>query len=204
MTGSSASGASAAVATAAGGERVDIAALLRGRFGEAIEGEAEFRGDLALTVARERLHEVMEALRRDPELDFAFLMDVTGVDYLNLGRVPRFEAVYHLYSLAHHRRIRVKVRLEEDDRWVPTVTDIWQSADWFEREAWDMYGIVFEGHPNLRRILCHEDFEGHPLRKDFPADKRFFLVRPAGLRDQAPEWVKARSEPGRAGGYIPD
>ena len=184
--------------------QVDIPALLRQRFGDGIQRHDEFRGDLGLTVARDRLHEMMEILRRDHRLDFNFLVDVTGVDYLNLGRVPRFEVVYHLYSLGHHRRLRVKVPVEEDDRWVPTVTDIWQGADWFEREAWDMYGIVFEGHPNLRRILCHEDFEGHPLRKDFPADKRFFLVRPTDLRDQAPEWVRARSGSGRAAGFIPD
>jgi NADH-quinone oxidoreductase subunit C len=184
-------------------ERVDIAARLRGIFGEALIREDEFRGDLTLTVTRERLHEMLGTLRREPDLDFNFLMDVTGVDYLNLGRLPRFEAVYHLYSLAHHRRLRLKVPLEEDDRWVPTATDIWQGADWFEREAWDMFGIVFEGHPNLRRILCHEDFGGHPLRKDFPADKRFFLPRPSDLRDQAPEWVKERSAGGPAAGYIP-
>ena len=94
--------------------------------------------------------------------------------------------------------------IEEDDRWVPSAIDLWPAADWFEREAWDMFGVVFEGHPNLRRILCHEDFEGHPMRKDFPADKRFFLVRPTDLRDQAPEWVKARSRPGVAGGFLSD
>ena len=184
--------------------RVDVAARLAERFGEAIRRVEEFRGDLAVSVARERLHDVLVALKHEPDLDFAFLMDVTGVDHLALGRTPRFDVVYHLYSLAHHRPLRVKCRVEEADAWVPTAIDIWQAADWFEREAWDMLGIVFEGHPNLRRILCHEDFEGHPLRKDFPADKRFFLPRPASLREQAPDWVLERAAGGRAAGFIPD
>lgn len=184
--------------------RVDIAGRLRDLFGTAVLRADEFRGDLAVTVARERFHELMRALRDEPDLDFAMLLDVTAMDYLDLGRLPRFDVVYHLYSLTHHRRIRVKVPLEEDDCWVPTVTDLWLGADWPEREAWDLYGVVFEGHPNLFRILCHEDFQGHPLRKDFPADKRFFLVRPTDLRAQAPEWVRQRSPSGRAGGYIAD
>jgi NADH-quinone oxidoreductase subunit C len=184
-------------------DRLDLAHRLSERFGGAVRGAEEFRGDLAVTVARDRLHDVLAMLRREPDLDFAFLMDVTGVDHLAWGRIPRFDVVYHLYSLTHHRRLRVKCPLEEGDAWVPTATDVWQGADWFEREAWDMYGIVFEGHPNLRRILCHEDFEGHPLRKDFPADKRFFLPRPANLREQAPAWVRERAG-GPAAGLISD
>ncbi len=196
-----------AAAAATGGVaqgRVDVIARLAERFGEAIRLVEEFRGDLAVTVARERLHDVLVTLRHEPDLDFAFLMDVTGVDHLALGRTLRFDVVYHLYSPAHHRRLRVKCPVEEGDAWVPTATDVWQAADWFERETWDMLGIVFEGHPNLRRILCHEDFEGHPLRKDFPADKRFFLPRPASLRDQAPAWVLERAPGGRAAGFISD
>ena len=173
--------------------RLDLAGILRERFGSAVLPEDEFRGDLTVTVARERLHDVLEALRRDPALDFAFLADLTVVDWLVVGRLPRFEVVYHLYSFPNHRRIRVKAPVEEDDCSVPTATDIWKGADWLEREAWDMFGVVFDGHPNLRRILCHEDFEGHPLRKDFPADKRFFLPRPAALSDQAPAWVRERT-----------
>jgi NADH-quinone oxidoreductase subunit C len=192
------SGAGTGPAATAGGDgaaegRADLAAALRERFGEAVLGAEEFRGDLAVTVARERLHEVLETLRRDPALDFAFLADLTVVDWLLPGRLPRFEVVYHLYSFSIHRRIRVKAPVPEDDRSVPTATDVWKGADWLEREAWDMFGVVFDGHPNLRRILCHEDFEGHPLRKDFPADKRFFLPRPAALNEQAPAWVLERT-----------
>ena len=185
-------------------ERVDIAARLTGLFGEGILQVEEFRGDLTVRVAREGLHDVLAALKLEPDLDFTFLMDVTAVDHLALGRTPRFDVVYHLYSPARHRRLRVTCRVGEDDAWVPTASDVWQGADWFERETWDMFGIVFEGHPNLRRILCHEDFEGHPLRKDFPADKRFFLPRPASLRDQAPDWVLERTAGERAAGFIPD
>ena len=191
-------------ARAAARPRVDIASRLRERFPDGVVAQAEFRGDLTVSVTRERLHEILRALRDQDDLAFDFLMDVTCVDGVVLGQRPRFEVVYHLYSLRHHRRVRLKVGVEEDDRWVPSAIDLWPAADWFEREAWDMFGVVFEGHPNLRRILCHEDFEGHPMRKDFPADKRFFLVRPTDLRDQAPEWVKARSRPGVAGGFLSD
>ncbi|MBA2564872.1 MAG: NADH-quinone oxidoreductase subunit C [Gemmatimonadetes bacterium] len=185
-------------------EKVDVAGRLRERFGEAVLAQAEFRGDLALTLPREVIHDALRVLRDEPGLEFNFLADVTVVDWLPLGRLPRFEVVYHLYSLGHHRRIRLKVPVEEDDRWVPTAIDLWPGANWFEREAWDMFGVVFEGHPNMRRLLCHEDFEGHPLRKDFPADKRFFLIRPSDLRDEAPDWVKERSGGRRSAGYIPD
>ncbi|HEY7529580.1 MAG TPA: NADH-quinone oxidoreductase subunit C [Gemmatimonadota bacterium] len=178
---------------ARGAGRRDLAGVLRERFGDAVLGDDEFRGDLTVTVARKRVHDVLETLRRDPALDFAFLVDVTVVDWLLVGRLPRFEVVHHLYSFPHHRRIRIKTPVPEDDRWVPTATDLWKGADWLEREAWDMFGVVFDGHPNLRRILCHEDFEGHPLRKDFPADKRFFLPRPAALNEQAPAWVLERT-----------
>jgi NADH-quinone oxidoreductase subunit C len=186
------------------GSRADLAERLRERFGDAVRQVEEFRGDLAVTVARERLHDLLAALRRDPDFDFDFLMDVTAVDHQARGRIPRFDVVYHLYSLGHHRRIRVKCPVGESEAWVPTATDVWQGADWFEREAWDMYGIVFEGHPNLRRILCHEDFEGHPLRKDFPADKRFFLPRPTDLREQAPAGIRERTAGRPAAGLISD
>ena len=92
------------------------------------------------------------------------------MDYL--GRNPRFEVVYHLYSIPLNHRIRIKVPVSEENCKVPTCIDLWKSADWFERETFDMMGIVFEGHPNLKRLLLFEGFEGHPLRKDYPINQR--------------------------------
>ncbi len=118
--------------------------------------------------------QIFDRLKHDPEFSFAFLTDLTAVDFL--GRQPRFELVYQLYSLAANLRLRVKVRLSEDDPSAPSVSSLWKCADWLEREVWDMYGISFTGHPNLRRILLYEEFRGHPLRKDYPVDQRQPLV----------------------------
>ena len=99
---------------------------------------------------------------------FDLLLDINGVDGLNLGWQERFQAVYILYSIADNLRLRVKVPVPESDLNLPTVTGLWQSANWAEREVFDMFGINFEGHPNLKRILTHHEFEGHALRKDYP------------------------------------
>ena len=109
-------------------------------------------------------------------------MDLTAVDYSRFpGREdgPRFEVVYHLYSIIHNHRVRVKVRVDEDDAVVPTAVPLWPIADWFEREVWDMFGIRFEGHPDLKRLLMYEEFVGHPLRKDYPINRRQPLIGPA-------------------------
>lgn len=127
------------------------------------------RGEAVAVVALSQLHPVLKALKETPEWDFDFLMDVVAVDFL--GRVPRFELVYLLYSLRRQHRLRVKVRLSDGES-VPTAIDLWKSADWAEREVWDMMGIRFVGHPNMKRILMFEGFEGHPLRKDYPIDRR--------------------------------
>jgi len=140
--------------------------VLRRRLGDAVVGAVEHRGDLAITVARARVLEALEALKTDPELDYDLLLDVCGVDWL--GREPRFEVVYHLVSLKKRHRVRLKIAVPEDDPSVPTAVHIYKSADWFEREAFDLYGIVFRGHPDLRRILTDYGFVGHPFRKDFP------------------------------------
>ena len=126
-------------------------------------------GQAVIVVRPERLHEILAICKNDPSLDFNFLMDVVGVDFF--GEKPRFEVVYLLYSLKRKHRLRVKVRVEEGQN-LPTATDLWASADWAEREVWDMFGIRFDGHPNLKRILLYEGFEGHPLRKDYPQERR--------------------------------
>jgi NADH-quinone oxidoreductase subunit C len=128
------------------------------------------RGEAVVIVARERIADALATLRDHPEARCEMLSDLTVVDYL--GRTPRFEVVYQLYSLTHNHRLRVKVPVPEEDPVVPSATGLWKSANWAEREAWDMFGIRFAGHPDLRRILMYPEFEGHPLRKDYPVDKR--------------------------------
>ncbi|RZI60788.1 MAG: NADH-quinone oxidoreductase subunit C [Zymomonas sp.] len=129
-------------------------------------GESSIRfGELTLMVDRADIVAVLTFLRDDRKAQFLNLTDICGVDYPE--RVQRFDVVYHLLSPHLNQRIRVKVRTNEDDP-VPSVTGVYAGADWFEREAYDLYGILFTGHPDLRRILTDYGFEGHPLRKDFP------------------------------------
>ncbi len=116
------------------------------------------------------VHDALQALRDRPELAFAFLAELTAVDFW--PREPRFEVVYVLVSIAHRRRLRVKVRLDGNDAHVATVSDLWRAANWLEREVWDMFGIAFDGHPDPRRLLMPEDWQGYPLRKDYPVQIR--------------------------------
>jgi NADH-quinone oxidoreductase subunit C len=146
---------------------------------EAIMDTAEVGGELTARVNPSALVDVCLLLRDDPAFAFDFLMDLTAVDYI--GSVPRFEVVYHLYSTARNHRLRLKVRVPEDAPRVPTVTTVWRGANWLERETWDMYGIHFEGHPKLTRIYLYEEFQGHPLRKDYPKEKRQPLVTRADV-----------------------
>ncbi|MBI3768091.1 MAG: NADH-quinone oxidoreductase subunit C [Deltaproteobacteria bacterium] len=151
-----------------------VLALLRERFPEAVLATHAYRGDATAEVAPASLLEVCTFLRDDPALAFDFLVDVTAVDYI--GSVPRFEVVYHLYSLPRNHRVRLKARVPEESPRIASVTSIWRGANWLERETFDMYGIHFEGHPDLRRIYLYEEFQGHPLRKDYPKEKRQPLV----------------------------
>ena len=137
----------------------------------------DFRGDQTITVQKNILIELFKFLRDDPELDFKFLMDLTAVDYLN-RKDTRFEVVYHFYSLKHNGRLRIKIPVSEDDCTVDSVSSLWKTANWYEREVWDLYGIKFDDHPDMRRILLYEEFKGHPLRKDYPINKRQPLIGP--------------------------
>ncbi len=121
------------------------------------------RGEATVTVARDELLRVLRALRDDPELRLDFLSSVTATD--RPGNDPRFWVVYELYSGEHHHRLRLKVGVSEEDPRVPSATGLFRTADWHERETYDFYGIGFDGHPNLRRILLPDDWEGFPLRK---------------------------------------
>lgn len=150
-----------------------LKAALEKALGNRIQSLTEAVGELTLVVKAADYLEVMRTLRDDASLKFEQLMDLCGVDYADYGdgawNGPRFAAVSHLLSVSHNWRVRVRVFAPEDDfPVVPSVVDIWNSANWFEREAFDLYGLVFEGHPDLRRILTDYGFIGHPFRKDFP------------------------------------
>lgn len=140
-----------------------MAQVLKEKFGDAVISTTAFRGEQSVSVKLESLKPVMGWCRG--ELEFDYLIDLSSVDHFDVE--PRFEMVYELYGMAHHRHLRVKSAVPED-RDVPTVSDLWPTADWHEREVFDMMGIRFDGHPNLRRILMWEGYPFHPLRKDFP------------------------------------
>jgi NADH-quinone oxidoreductase subunit C len=147
-----------------------LIARLREVFGERIGESHHDLGDATAVIPREGALEIFQALRDQPEFGFDFLTDITAVDYL--GQLPRFTVVYHLYSLAQNHRLRLKIRVPADEAWVHSLVPLWKSANWMERECWDLLGIRFVGHPDLRRILLYDEFIGHPLRKDYPVDKR--------------------------------
>jgi len=120
----------------------------------------------------------MQFLKTDPELQFNILMDLTAVDYLWQDRSPRFDVVYHLFSLPKNYRLRIKAGVDEKDLVIDSLVPLWPIANWFEREVWDMFGIKFKGHPDLKRILMYKEFQGHPLRKDYPYNQRQPLIGP--------------------------
>ncbi len=138
---------------------------IKNKFGAAVVETHSFRGDDTVVVKKEKLKELCAFLKEDSACDFDYLLDVCGADYL--PRVPRFEVVYHIHSIDKKHRIRVKTRVAEGEK-VDSVTSLWPTADWTERETYDMYGIEFEGHPDLKRIYMADDWKGHPLRKDYP------------------------------------
>lgn len=132
--------------------------------GDSVVDTSESRGELSIRVQRSEIVHVLTYLRDNVNCQFKQLLDLCGVDYPE--REERFEVVYHLLSMTHNRRIRVKVRTGGDP--VPSVVEVFSTAGWFERECWDLFGVLFDGNPDLRRLLTDYGFEGHPLRKDFP------------------------------------
>ena len=147
----------------------------------AIQREEDSFGDLVLVVDRKQSHDVLKDLRAQ---GFDLLADIAGVDLLNVEHTERFLVVYNLYSISKDLRVRLKVYVPEDDMNVSSVTDVWNSANWAEREVYDMFGLNFEGHPNLVRILTHRQFEGHALRKDYPVMKGQWA---SGVSDLMPD-----------------
>ncbi|MBL8663236.1 MAG: NADH-quinone oxidoreductase subunit C [Candidatus Odyssella sp.] len=142
-----------------------LADLVRGKLAQDLVGADVKHGELTIVVNRPAIAKVLKTLRDDADFRFTILVDLCGADWPE--REQRFDVVYHLLSLSQNQRIRVKVTTDEDTP-VPSVTGVFSSAGWYEREAWDLYGILFADHPDLRRILTDYGFEGHPLRKDFP------------------------------------
>jgi len=154
--------------------------------GDRVIDSHAYLGDATLLVTRESVHDVLRMLKETEGFEFNMLMDLTCVDYL--GKDPRFEVVYHLASLdvaprgaepsRLRQRVRIKVGVPEAECHVASCVDLWPAANWMEREVFDLYGVRFDGHPDLRRILLYDQFEGHPLRKDYPKERRQPLVGP--------------------------
>ena len=153
-----------------GGTAADPLDWLKAAFPDAVLEASLPQGDATAVVRPEKLFKIMEFLKNDPRLDFNVLVDITAVDYAD--REPRFDVVYHLLSLPKHRRLRIKVRIGDGEPFLSSLCPLWACANWLEREVWDMFGIRFAVHPDLRRILLYEEFQGHPLRKDYPIRKR--------------------------------
>jgi NADH-quinone oxidoreductase subunit C len=148
-------------------ERLAVARLLAWN-PKAVEAAKFDREELTIILKRAALREACAILRDDRDLQFNFLADVTCVDWY--PNEPRFEVVYHLLSLRRRQRLRLKIRLSGDDPSLESITTVWPSANFFEREVYDLFGVRFAGHPNMRRIMMPEDWEGHPLRKDYPVE----------------------------------
>jgi NADH-quinone oxidoreductase subunit C/D len=154
---------------------------------ERVTHVSDWRGDLAITVKRDAWVKAASLLKTHPELDFRMFLDLCGSDYLD-NRDDRYEVVLHLYSISKKHHVRLKTTVPEADATLDTLVGVFKGANWFEREAWDLYGIVFKGHPNLSRILTHDDFVGHPMRKDFPTGRRF-------VNKKTKEWLLPKPAP---------
>ncbi len=162
---------------------LDLAQRLRAQFGDLISEPAEFRGEVTLRLAdAERIAEVCGFAKK--ELGCDFLLDITSLD--NYGDDPRWTVVYHLYGLAHKCALRLKTDVSEEKSELPTVTGVWRTADWHEREIFDLMGIRFRGHPDLRRIIMWEGYPYHPLRKDFPVTGKSSEVPGVAFSKAAP------------------
>lgn len=128
----------------------------------------EFQGQLAVRIPGDQLLKLVDFLKKDKTLSFEYLTDITGVDYLKMEREPRFDVVYHLHSFKNEQFLRIKVGVPEENLDVPSLSQRWKAALWFEREAFEMFGFNFVGHPDLRRLLLPDVFDGFPMRKDYP------------------------------------
>ena len=140
---------------------------LKEKFPASVSEVKTFREEMTITVSKKDLFEICKFLYSDPDLQYHFLTDLCGVDFF--PEAPRFEVVYHLYSLKNNQRLRLKTKVGDAES-VSSVESIWKAANWYEREVFDLFGIPFENHPDLRRIMMWDGYEGYPLRKDFPVE----------------------------------
>lgn len=154
-----------------------------------IVGAKRFREEDFIVVRKERIVDILTVLRDDPATRYDLVSDIFGLDLLGFEREPRFEVIYSLYSLTHKKRIVIKAQVDEDDPTIDTASEVWMAVEWAEREIFDMFGIEFNGHNDLRRILMPDDWVGHPLRKDFPL---------GGEEVEFSHNVRDRSEPSTA------
>lgn len=167
----------------------DLLASLSKLFGEKIREQTEFRGETSFLIEARDIHEVAKFCKDELSLDY--LLDISSVDHF--GTEPRFEVVYELYSMTLAVHLRLKLRLSEDDPTVDTVSDLWPTANWHEREIWDMMGLRFNGHPDLRRILMWEGYPYFPLRKEFPLE---------GLPSDMPDVAFTSAAPMEGGPFV--
>lgn len=149
-------------------EQNPILAKIRNWRPAAVAGVDSFRGELTIGVYREHIRPLGEFMKSDSDLAFTYLSDVTGVDRFPIE--PRFELNYHLLSLSKRERVRLRVRVSGQDPVIDSVVSVWPTANWHEREIFDLFGVRFDGHPNLKRLFLPEDWEGYPLRKDYPVE----------------------------------
>jgi NADH-quinone oxidoreductase subunit C len=157
----------------------NLGELIKQKFPNLVIDATFSHGDPTIIVKKDSIKALGTALKNDPEFQFNMLMDLFAVDYLHWEEKEfRFEVVYNLYSLTKKRRLFIKALVNENDCTMDSVTSVWPAADWFERETWDMMGISFKGHPNLKRILMYEEFKGHALRKDYRYNQRQPLIGP--------------------------
>ena len=168
----------------------ELANKLREKFGELVSAPTEFRGEVSVKVTdAERIVEVCSFAKK--ELGFDYLVDVSSID--NYGEDPRWTVVYHLYGIAHKHYLRLITNVSEEKSELPTITDVWRTADWHEREIYDMMGVRFRGHPDLRRILMWEGYPYHPLRKDFPV---------TGKPSELPDVAFSKTAPIEGGPFV--
>jgi len=182
-------------------EPLEIAKTLQARFPDEVREVKEFGGQVAVILRMDRITDVVTYLKTDSALQMDLLKDLCGVDY-HEKKKPRFEVVYHLYSVKFRYLIRLRAEVPEEDPVIESVVRVHRGADWHERECYDLFGITFKGHPDLRRILMPDDWEGHPLRKDYPYSgptgenewKRFSNLLEKAEENKKFEWVRSRDQ----------
>ncbi|TAN43748.1 MAG: NADH-quinone oxidoreductase subunit C [Nitrospirae bacterium] len=163
-------------------EPKEIAERIKESFPAEVREVTDFAGQTSVIVGKDSIKAILRFLHDTPELYFDYLADLCGVDYLG-KKEPRFEVVYNLYSIRHRHFIRIRAKVPADDCGIESAVDIWAGANWHERECFDLFGITFKGHPDMRRILMPEDWEGHPLRKDYPLKSDLGLMEWRGYTD---------------------